>query len=230
MKRVCIIKQCYYPMHMHVRRDAETLVAHGYEVDVLCLRRKGEKKEENIGGVNVYRLPGEHHRRSVPRYFFEYSAFFILVSLKLAQLSLKRRYDVVEVDTMPDFLVFTTLFPRLLGTKVILYMFENTPDLFTSTFKKSQRHIGTRVLRLIERVSAGYAHRIISADGLPYKRVLESHGVPGDKIAVVLNVPNEEVFNTRSLPAPEEDGRFRIMTHGMILKRYGVHTGAASKK
>ncbi len=68
-------------------------------------------------------------------YLFDYAAFFILASLKLAQLSLKKRYDVIEVQTMPDFLVFVTLFPRLLGSKVIFYMFENTPRIVRLKFQ-----------------------------------------------------------------------------------------------
>ncbi len=223
MVRVCIIKLTYYPQHMHVRRDAETLVNHGYEVDVICFKQKGQKSYEVVNGVNVYRVPGERHRRGFGRYLFEYTSFFFLVFLKLVQLSLKKKYDVVEVDTMPDFLVFTTLFPRLLGSKVILYMFENTAELFMSTFKKGPNHIGTRMVLFFEKISAGYAHRVISADGIPYKQVLESHGIPGDKITVVMNVPNEEVFRVRT-PISKDNNGFRLITHGAILRRYGVQT------
>ena len=225
MKRVCIIKQsCFYPQNPVVGRNAETLVGHGYEVDVICPRKRGQAKRETIGGVNVYRLPGEHHRGSALRYLFEYGSFFILASLELARLSLKKRYDVVEVDNMPDFMVYVTIFPRLLGTKVILNMLENMPQLFMSTFKKGQQHVGTKILRFIERASAGYAHRVIVADGIPYKRVLESHGVPGEKITVVLNVPDEERFNIKSLPAPEDGDHFHLMVVSLLNKRYGLHT------
>ncbi len=222
MKRVCIIRQKYWP-NKNVVRNAEALVSQGYEVDVLCLRKKGEKGQETIRGVNLHRLPLGFRRGNALWYVLEYIAFFLLSSLKLAWLSLKKRYDVIEVDTMPDFLVFITLFPRLLGTKVILYMYENMPELFASTFKTGPNHIGARLLRLLERVSAGYAHRVIVADGIPYKRVLEGHGVPSEKLTVVLNVPDDELFNIVA-PAPTSDGHFRLITHGTILKRYGVQT------
>ncbi len=223
MKRICIVRQKYWPSK-NVVRNAEALVRHGYEVDVICLRNKGGRARETIRGVNVYRLPLGFHRGNAPRYLFQYSAFFFLTSLKLAWASLRKRYDVIEIDTMPDFLVFTTLFPRLLGTKVILYMFENMPELFTSTFKTGPNHIGARVMRFLERVSAGYAHRVIVSDGIPYKRVLESHGVPGEKITVVLNVPDDEVFDIKSVSTPKGDDGFRLITHCTILKRYGVQT------
>ena len=224
MAKVCIVRLTYYPWQRNVRRNAEALVSQGYEVDVICLRKKGEKKREIMNGVNLYRLPLEHYRGRVLRYLFEYSVFFLQVSLKLGWLSLKKRYDVVEVHTMPDFLVFTTLFPRLLGAKVMLYMFEDMPRLFTSTFKVGPNHIGARILRLLERASAGYAHRVVVADGIPYKLVLESHGVASEKIAVVLNVPDEEVFNIKSVPAPQDGDRFRLIVVSHVLRRHGVQT------
>jgi glycosyltransferase involved in cell wall biosynthesis len=224
MKRICIVKLGHYPKITPLTRNAETLLSQGYQVDVLCLREMGEKAREVIGGVKVYRLPGAHHRRGVLRYFWEYGYFFIAASLTLSWLSLKKRYDVIEVDTMPDFLVFATLFPRLLGSKVILYMFENMTQLFTSTYKKDIGHIGAKLLRFIEKQSVGYAHRVIVADGIPYKQHLESRGVPSEKLTVVLNVPNEERFKIKSQTLADNGNHFRVMVVSAIIERYGVQT------
>ena len=224
MKRVCIVRQAHYPWQRNVRRNAETLVSQGYEVDVICLRKRGEKKREKMNGVNLYRLPMEHHRGGALRHVFEYGGFFLLASLKLAQLSLKKRYDVIEVHTMPDFLVFVTLFPRLLGSKVILYMFENMPALFISTFKTSPNHIAARLLRFLERASASYAHHVIVSDGLPYKQVLESRGIPSEKITVVLNVPDNVIFDLKALPSGNNGAHFRLIVVSTLVKRYGVQT------
>jgi len=223
-KRVCIVKLGYYPWQPPLKRDAETLVSHGYQVDLLCLRNKGEKARETIGGVNVYRLPGEHYRKGVLRYVFEYSYFFIAASLALSWLSLKERYDVIEVDTMPDFLVFATLFPRLLGARVILYMFENMPQLFASTYQISDGHISAKLMRLVEKESARYAHHVIVADGIPYKRVLESRGVPSEKITIVLNVPNSLSFNLDSFDTTKDGNHFRLIVTTTLTERYGVQT------
>ncbi len=224
MRRVCIVRLTRYPWQRNVRRNAETLASHGYEVDVICGRGKGEKKREVMNGVNVYRLPLEHHRGSVARRVFEYSVFFVQASLELARLSLKKRYDVVEVHTMPDFLIFVTLFPRLLGSKVILYMFENMPALFVSTYKKSPNHFGTRLLQFLEKASARYAHHVITSEGIPYKRILEDRGIPSDKITVVLNVPDNAIFDDQRITASQDDGAFRIAIVSTIVPRYGVQT------
>jgi glycosyltransferase involved in cell wall biosynthesis len=224
MKRVCIVRLQYYPWQKNVRRNAETLVRAGYDVDIVCPRQRGEKKRENLNGVNVYRLPLRHHRGSVPWYLLDYTAFFILAFLKLAQLSLRKRYDVVEVNTMPDFLVFVTIFVRLLGSKVILYMFENMPALFMSTFKTDPNHVVARLLRFIEKISSSYAHHVIVSDGLAYKQVLESRGIPSEKITVVLNVPDDTIFNLESLPPTKDGDHFRLIVVSTLVKRYGVQT------
>ncbi len=222
--RVCIVRQTYYPRHRNLRRNAEAILSQGFSVDVICLRQKGEKSRETMNGVNIYRLPLEHRRGSVPRYFFEYSSFFIMTLFTLGWLGFRKRYKVVEVDTMPDFLVFATIIPKLLGAKIILFLFENMPALFSSTFQKGPNHIGTRLLRCIEQASARYAHRVIAADGPAYKRVLERNGTPGDKISVVLNVPDNLVFSG-SHPTINHDSRyFRLIVLSSLLPRYGVQT------
>jgi len=126
------------------------------EVDVICVGVKGERKREAVKGVKVHRVYFLYHRDNVLRYLTDYITFFILASFKLALLSLKRRYDVIEVHTMPDFLVFVTLFPKLLGSRVILYMFENAEQLFVSSFNVNHKHIFTRFMGFISKISASY--------------------------------------------------------------------------
>jgi glycosyltransferase involved in cell wall biosynthesis len=223
-KKVCIVRQTHYPWQKNVRRNAETLFREGYEVDVICQRQKGQKKQETLNGVNVHRLPLTHHRGNTFWYLFDYLAFFVLASLKLAQLYLKNRYAAVEVNTMPDFLVFVAILPKLLGSKVILYMYENTPGLFISSFKISPNHVIARVLRFVEKVSAGYADRVIVSDGHPYKEILESRGIPSEKITVVLNVPDDTIFDPQSVSLSKDGNHFRLIVVSTLVKRYGIQT------
>ena len=54
LKHVCIIRHNYYPEEAHVRKDAETLTAHGYDADVICLKGENEESYENVHEVNVF--------------------------------------------------------------------------------------------------------------------------------------------------------------------------------
>ena len=224
MKRVCIVRQKTFRMQRNLRRSASTLMKEGYDVDVICVGEKGEKKQEKLEGVNIHRVYFSYHRGSIFWYLFDYAAFFVLASLKLAWLSLKKRYNVVEVHTMPDFLVFVTLFPRLLGSKVILYMFENTTEVFVASFGISHKHLLAKLFRWIAKISAGYADSVIVSDGPLHKKSVESYGIPGDKITIVLNVPDDSVFNHEPTSFTKENNHFQMIVVSTIVKRYGIQT------
>jgi glycosyltransferase involved in cell wall biosynthesis len=223
MKKVCIIRRKSYEQQRNLQRDVAALVEAGYQVDVICFGLKGQQKFEVVGGVNIYRIILPYVRGNTFLVIYGYFIFFLLSFFKLSWLTAKKHYDVVEVDTMPDFLVFITFFSRLLGSKVILYMFEDMPTLFMSSYKVGPKHLGTRLLRFFEEWSAKYADRVIVSDGQHYKRTLESRGIPADKITVILNVPDYTIFDSESINA-KKNHHFRLVIVSTLVKRYGVQT------
>ncbi|MPZ14511.1 MAG: glycosyltransferase [Chloroflexi bacterium] len=216
----CIVRHNYYP-DTHVRRDAEALVEAGYDVSVVSLRRPGQAAREALCGVNVYRLPMQHRRGSSLRYAWEYTLFLFLAFLTVTALHVKKRFRVVEVDNMPDILVLSALVPRLLGVRVILYVFDNMPELLAYLRGWSARHPVVRFLAFLERLSARFADRVIVTQEMP-RRAMASRGVPRHKIAVVLNSADETAFVPSAAPDAGRRDVFQIVSHGVILERYGV--------
>jgi hypothetical protein len=174
---LCIVRHGYYPSELNVKREAEALLHAGYDVHVLCLRRNWEKPRETVGGIHVRRLPVEHQRGKISRYLFEYNAFFILASLELLRLHAHRQLRAVQINTMPDYLVFTTLLPRLLGTKIVLHMHEPMPELFETIFPDARYRPIIRSLCWVERLSLAYADSVINWCAST------CHAVIGSKIA-----------------------------------------------
>jgi glycosyltransferase involved in cell wall biosynthesis len=218
---VCIVRHNYYP-DTHVRRDAEVLAQAGYDVSVVCLRRNGQKSRELLNGVEVYRLPVEHHRGSIPRYLWEYLAFFALAFGMVALLHVRKSFRVVEVDNMPDLLVFAATVPKLCGARILLYIFDNMPELFMVTRRVASGHPIVRVLGWLERVSASVADRVVVSQEVA-RRVVEKRGVPASKMAVVLNCPDAAFSRPRRQPLPRTQAhKFEIVTHGAIVERYGI--------
>ncbi len=229
-KRVCIIRHNYYPQESHIRRDAETLRDTGYEVDIICLKYKNQPYFEVVNGVNVYRVPVSHQRGRILRYIIEYIAFFILSFLKLNLLYLKKKYIVIEVDTMPDFLVFAAIIPNILGAKVILYMFENMPELYSFEHKLSIEHPVVRFLKIVEKLSLKFADKIIVTHE-PACRIFAKHRIPKSKFAIVLNVPDEKKFILPSSKLSNSySNEFCLVSHGSILRRYGFQVIIKSLK
>ncbi len=222
MSRICYVRHKYYPNATPTRRNAEAAVAAGWDADVICLNNREYKRRETVNGVNVYRLPVDHRRASKLRYIFEYSAFFILAALQLSWLSLIRRYKVIQVDNMPDFLVFTALVPKLLGAKIELQILDHSPEVFMDGFRVGDKHPIVRCLRLLEKASAVWSDHVTVTQGAS-KKILVNMGVRPDKISVILNVPDEATFR-KPEAAGSGNGRFRIMTHGRIVERYCIDT------
>jgi glycosyltransferase involved in cell wall biosynthesis len=156
----------------------------------------------------------------------EYSLFFLLSSVRLNLLYSKKKYDFIEVDTMPDFLVFTALIPKILGAKILLYMFENMPELYAFQYKLSAGHPIFKLLRIIEELSLKFADKIIVTHQPAYT-VFARHGIPRSKFVTVLNVPNERIFSFPSRnrkTRKQKENSFLLVSHGSILERYGYQT------
>ena len=223
-KRACIIRQKSYPEQRNLRRNTETLASEGYQVDVICVGHQGQPKCEELTGITIHRVYYSYHRNNVFWYFLDYFAFFFLVSLKLARLSFRKRFNIIEVCNVPDFLVFATLLPKLLGSKIIFYMFEKSEALFTASFGLSQKHIFTKVYNLITKMCAIYADHVIVTDVVVRKQLLEYYGIRPNKVTLVLNVVDESVFKLEPVNTIDDSHRFRLIIVSTVLKRYGVQT------
>jgi glycosyltransferase involved in cell wall biosynthesis len=219
-RRACIIRQSCYSYDLLVRREAKALRDGGFEVDVICQRLPGDKTEEVINGVHVYRPIAVWGKGGVIRYISGYAFFFLLAALKLTTLHLRQRYSLVQVNTMPDFLVFTTLIPRLMGAKVALVMYEPMPELWATLYHEQ---LAVKLLKIIQRWAIAYAH-VVFAVTQQLKETLVARGAQADKITVLLNVPDTSFWEQLVPQSTAENGHFTLMCHGAIEERYGHDT------
>jgi glycosyltransferase involved in cell wall biosynthesis len=211
----------YYPEEVRVGAEARAAIAAGFEVDVLALRRDDQLSEEWLEGVRVIRLP-VGHRRGAPKLALlrEYLSFTALATVRAAARSLSRPFDIVQVHNPPDFLVVASLVPRLLGAKVVFDIHDLSPDMFMMRFDNPAGGILDRALTLVERFAA-YASDAVLTVHEPYRQELARHGVPVEKVSVVLNSLDENLLAPQSNPSAEVEG-FRVVYHGTITPHYGV--------
>ena len=217
-QRICIVRHGYYPSDVRVYKEARALADAGYETDVICLRENRERLRETVDGVRVYRMPHSHRRGSTVRYVFEYGLSILLMSSCLSLLFLVRRYRVIQVNTLPDSLVFCTLLPRLFRTRILLDLHEPSPELLLT---KCDGQVSEQMLHLqiwLEKAAIRYASKAITVNDTIRQRFIE-RGASPEKIAVVRNVPPDE-FGRGVLP-PKRREELVIMTHGTVQPRYG---------
>lgn len=217
-----MVSHSYYPDDPRVRREAEALRDKGYRVDIICLRDRDERRHEVINGIRVYRLPVKRHRgQGFIIYLAEYLTFFFYVIFKVTSLYLRNPYQIIQVHTIPDFLVFCSLVPWFFGSFVILDMHEVMPEFFGYRYRLRGNHPVMCLIKLTERFSTRYAHHIITVSD-PLKEILISRQVPAEKITVIMNVADDRIF-TPSRPRLGRVGTgFTLSYHGLLSDIYDL--------
>jgi len=221
-KKILMVVYSYFPQDARLRREAEALIKEGYRVDILCLRMSDQSNEESLYGINVFRVNMSKSRSTRRKYIKLYSSFFVRSFFKINWLFLKNRYSVIHIHNMPDFLVFLSIVPKIFGSKVILDMHDPTPEMLMTKFADGEGSKLTKLLKWQEKISIKFAHTIITTNKSFLDRFI-SRGCPPEKINVVMNSPQESIFNqfiTKSTKKSNEN-KFVVMYHGIIIKRYG---------
>jgi glycosyltransferase involved in cell wall biosynthesis len=222
-KRAAVLLYSRYPSDPRPRRAAEALFQEGMEIDLFCLAGSiTEPHRENVNGVNVTRIPIKHRRDSKLLYFWQYGRFFASSFCFLLTKSLRHRIDLVHIHNMPDFLVFAAIVPKLKGAKIILDLHDPMPELMESIYNLRRGDWKVGLLRILERWSISFCDLAITPN-IAFKNLFTSRSCRSDKIEIVMNSPQEDVFDPGRYPSQAPQPRlFKIMHHGSIVHRHGV--------
>ena len=215
-----------WPADPRPRRAAEALIKEGMFVDVICHAEPGLPPRENLGQLTIFRVPVHHNRGGKFSYLYQYSAFILVSAMVLAWRSLRRRYDLVHVHNMPDALILSALFPKMSGAKVILDQHDPMPELMMTIFNLKEDSFEVRMIRRLEKWSIGLADFVITVNRA-CKRIFAARACRPEKIGIVMNSPDAEIFRYRAAESYRREGeapgkRFVAMYHGSIVERNGL--------
>jgi glycosyltransferase involved in cell wall biosynthesis len=155
-----------------------------------------------------------------------YGAFILLAGAILAGRTLKRRYDLVHVHNMPDILAFSALVPKLFGAKLVLDLHDPMPELMMTIFGFREESFPVWLLKKFEAWSISFADAVVTTNEA-FRKLFLSRGCLPQKISVVMNSPDEEIFQYqepfRQLSTARDAAKpFVIMYHGSLVERHGV--------
>ncbi len=191
----------FYDADNRVRRYAEALVRRGDQVDAIALAREGQPAFEVIRGVRVFRIQKRVIDETGPfSYLIKLLLFFLRSAWFLAVRHFREPYDLIHVHSVPDFEVFATIVPRLLGTRVILDIHDIVPEFYASKFKVPEQSLVFRALVMLERLSIAYSNHVIIANHLWYDK-LTQRSVQPKKCTAIINYPDPAIFSRRGGPA-----------------------------
>jgi glycosyltransferase involved in cell wall biosynthesis len=220
-RRLCMIVHGDYPDDVRVAREVRAALAAGFLVDVVATRGPGDSPHETVGGAHVHRLAVSRKRGAgASRFFAEYLLFTLLATVYVAQLSLRRRPDIVQVHNPPDFLIAAALLPKLLGARVVFDVHDLSSDMFAMRFgERPGLKLADTILRFVERAACRVADAVVTVHE-PYRAELGRRGVDVRRVHVVLNSVDQTVLPVG--PRPPARDPFRIVYHGTVTPHYGL--------
>jgi glycosyltransferase involved in cell wall biosynthesis len=222
-RRVAIVVHATVPGDPRIQRQSDALTDAGYEVDVIALRRPGEAAEERAGGQRIVRLPLDRTFGGFAGHMAEYVGFTALATWRLAMEHRRRRYDLVQVATVPDFLIAAAVPEKLAGVPLLLDLHEDMPEFFRNRFAHPILRPLLPAVTAVALASASLADELITVHE-PLRQLAIGRGIDPGRISVVMNSADPRVFD----PDRHErrpfmvDGRLRLIHHSNLQRIYGL--------
>jgi glycosyltransferase involved in cell wall biosynthesis len=216
--KLCYVVYNNYKTDARVRRSAETMVEAGHSVDVISLHDENCPSRETINGVHVYRTSmGKERGGSVITYIVKYLLFLIVAFFYVSIMHLRKRYHLIHVNNMPNFLVFCAILPKVMQVPVILDVHDVMPELFSSVFAGKGGSFIYRLLLLEERISFCFADQLIVVSK-SVRDLLIDRGINPSSLVVIHNLPDPAIFGKAEAARLKKD-TFTLVYAGSISNR-----------
>jgi glycosyltransferase involved in cell wall biosynthesis len=207
--KVLMLVQNHFPSDPRVRNESALLREEGYDITVICLKRKEEKTTEIVRGIRVYRIPVVEFFQKAPAerqtplqrqwtkfkaflgYAGEYAYFTFGCLLISVYVALRHGVDVIHAHNPPDTL-FLVAFPfKLFGKKFVFDHHDLAPELFQSRYR-ARGNVILWGLQGAEKCSLKLADVTIATNE-SYKQIhIQRGGVQPERCFVVRNGPGSD--------------------------------------
>lgn len=222
--RIAMIAHTPYWTDPRVQRAAEALAESGHQVDVFALSRAGVNAGDGHALIHVGLMTMRKQRAGAARRAFEYGAFFAWAFAGVSVRHARRRYDVVYVHNMPNFLVFAGLLPKLTGARIVLDVHDPAAELLACVRGRDLPSWQRRLADVEERASIALCDALITVNEAMRRRLSATTRRP---VAVVMNLPDSGYAPA----AGALRGRDRepwIVYSGSLAYRHGVDLGVVA--
>ncbi len=231
-----------YPHDIRVKKEADALIAAGFRVHLLCLRKASEPYEEVVDGLKVTRIDAGTNNYQLARWdvvmsmTFKHPRFMDAIPRWVSNCSIQ----CLHVHDLP--LAGTALALRgELGVKVIVDLHENYPEALRTWFEWRKGLLVRIKNRLFmnpgrwsrhERNAVKQADCVIAVVDEMKQRLLSNYQVEPAKIVVVSNT-EEKSFANQPLDQNiygELASRFKVVYSGGIGPHRGIDVAIEAMK
>lgn len=218
-----IVENLPLPFDRRVWQEANTLVANGYEVSIICPTGKGyERRHEVLNGIHIYRHPLPLEARGALGYLLEYSAALFWQFVLTCRISFSRGFDVIHACNPPDTIFLVGLVFKLLLRKKFLFDHHDlNPELYEAKF--ARRDFFYRLLVLFERWTFRTANISIATNNSYRKVAIERGRMDPEKVFVVRSGPSLERLKVQPPDEALKRGRRYLVGYvGVMGQQEGI--------
>jgi glycosyltransferase involved in cell wall biosynthesis len=219
-----IVQNLPVPFDRRVWQEATTLQSAGFEVTVICPKKKMYRRSfEIIEGITVLRYPLLLEAKRNPVAFGLEFLFCWIASFSLSMFTYFRRpFQVIHACNPPDTFFLLALLYRPLGVKFVFDHHDLSPEMYLA---KGGRRGGLlhRGLTSLERWTMHTAHHVIAVNESHREIARKRGGVAEDRITVIRSGPRGNwVKRTPVNPALKRGRQFLVVYLGEMCEQDGV--------
>ncbi len=216
--KIAVIAYTTFSTDTRVQKEAYAASEAGFDLDIYTLEDKNVTNYNKFNFIrsNIVQYKGQ----SKFSYVFSYIKFFFYCFYFLSINTPTKKYRFIHVHNMPNFLVFSTIIPKLFGAKIILDIHDLMPEIFCVKFKLPIAHWLIKTLYLEEKLSAKFANEVIATNSFHVKRFKEN-GIVKKTVTEIVNVADEKIF----YPPQNKnynDEKLQIAYPSTLAKRLGI--------
>ena len=219
-----IVENLPLPFDRRVWQEANTLVAAGYEVSIICPVGKGyEARFERLNGIDIHRhtLPLEAH--GAKGYLVEYTAALFHEMRLALKVAFGRGFDAIHACNPPDLIFLVALPFKWFGGKRFLFDHHDiNPELYEAKFA-GRRDFFWKLLKWFERRTFAAADVVISTNESYRAIAIERGGKSAADVFVVRSGPSlERIRILPADPAVKKGRAFLLGYVGVIGQQEGI--------
>ncbi len=231
-----------YPSDIRVKKESDALLSAGFEIHLLCLRKKGEAYQQEFEGIKIIRIDAGTNNYVLAFWDVTMSILFYHPQfLKAARkLLLKENIPVIHIHDLP--LAGTALhLKKELGTKVVVDFHENYPEALKTWFKwkknpivklKNYLFMNPQRWTTFEKRASEQSDIIIAVVDEMKTRIIHEHNVKPEKITVVTNTEDKGFVKQKLDPSVYQTlaSKFILTYSGGIGPHRGVDVAIEGMK
>ncbi len=235
-KKILMLLNAPYPADIRVKKETDALLKAGFEIHLLCLRKKDESTFQLFEGIYVHRIDAGKNNYQLAFWDVIMALRFVHPVFKSVAKKLigKEKITAVHVHDLP--LAGTALsLKKALGVKVVIDLHENYPEALRTWFKwkknpivriKNYLFMNPERWTLFEKQACEGSDKIIAVVDEMKARIIREHAIHEEKITVVTNTEDQNFVKQEIDPSVYKklEGKFIITYSGGIGPHRGVDT------